>query len=424
MKYIKPIASLLIFITITFLSIQVIQKSHINQKYKRDYAELNHFKYGMFSVDAWKEQVTSIIVDEIDKLYLTQKNKATIKKQLEKNLVILIDKVAARIKKSNEDSPMKQTIIENFMDMDEIKKGVPDYADAIMKEMSTSKAENQMKTMLKEKIEKYMKETFDTQDTSRKDKIVLKSGAVDEESAKDKIEKIIIVNHNVISEQVMIIIILAVLLFIMEGFSKGPLRPIQYFLLSLTLIVMLIVGVTTPMIDMEAKIAHMSFMLFDHPISFENQVLYFQSKSILDVFWVMIKHKEIQMKVVGVLVVGFSIVFPALKMLSSLGYYYNYLNARKNRLIQFFVEKSGKWSMADVLVVAIFMAYIGFNGIINSQLSSMAQSSPEVDLITTNGTNLQPGYYLFLTFTILSMFLAGFIKNRPYEPNQYDKTQI
>jgi hypothetical protein len=102
-------------------------------------------------------------------------------------------------------------------------------------------------------------------------------------------------------------------------------------------------------------------------------------------------------------------------MLSSLAYYYNYCKARQYRLIQFFVEKSGKWSMADVLVVAIFMSYIGFNGIINSQLSSMSETSPNLELVTTNGTSLQPGYYLFLTYTILAMFLANFLKNRPYD---------
>lgn len=415
MKYLKMIVTLLIFITISVLSYQVIQNSHHNQKYKRDYAELNHFKYGLFSVDAWKEQLSTIITDEIDKLYLTPTNKATLKKHLEKSLGILIDKVAERIKKSNADSPMKQTIIENFMDLEEIKKGIPDYANAIMTEMSSSKTENQIKTMLKTRIDNYMKVTFDTQDKSLKEKIVSKIGYGNEEMAKDDLQKIITRNQEIISEQAMIIVILAILMFIIEAFTKGPLIPYHYFILTFTLLVMMLVGVTTPMIDMEAKISHMSFVLFDHPISFDNQVLYFQSKSILDVFWVMIKHKEIQMKLVGVLVVGFSVIFPILKMLSSFAYYYNYCQARKYRLIRFFVEKSGKWSMADVLVVAIFMAYIGFNGIINSQLASMAETAPNLELITTNGTSLQPGYYLFLTYTILAMFLANFLKNRPYQ---------
>jgi uncharacterized paraquat-inducible protein A len=176
---------------------------------------------------------------------------------------------------------------------------------------------------------------------------------------------------------------------------------------------MMVTGVTTPMIDMEAKIAHLNFILFDHPINFDNQVLYFQSKSILDVFWVMITHKEIKMKLVGLLVVGFSIVFPLLKMMSCFLYYYNFLKARSSKIINFFVLQSGKWSMADVLVVAIFMAYIGFNGIINSQLGSMSEASTNTELITTNGTSLQPGYYIFLAYVILAMFLSHMLKTRP-----------
>jgi hypothetical protein len=81
----------------------------------------------------------------------------------------------------------------------------------------------------------------------------------------------------------------------------------------------------------------------------------------------------------------------------------------------FFVTQSGKWSMADVLVVAIFMAYIGFNGIINSQLDTMSEAYTNLELITTNGTSLQPGYNIFLCYVILAMFLSHFIKNRPHE---------
>ena len=43
-------------------------------------------------------------------------------------------------------------------------------------------------------------------------------------------------------------------------------------------------------------------------------------------------------------------------------------------MVRFFVLKSGKWSMADVMVVAIFMAYIGFNGIITSQFGQFSSA--------------------------------------------------
>lgn len=73
--------------------------------------------------------------------------------------------------------------------------------------------------------------------------------------------------------------------------------------------------------------------------------------------------------------------------------------------------------MADVLVVAIFMAYIGFNGIINNQLDELKEFTTDVTMLTTNGTTLMPGLYIFMTYTILAMFLSGFIKNRPYDCN-------
>ncbi|MBA2405100.1 MAG: paraquat-inducible protein A [Bdellovibrionales bacterium] len=414
MKHVKLAVSIIIFFSISFLGYQMITGSMKNQKFKRDYAEINHFKYGLFSVDAWKEQLTVIITDEIDKLYLTRKNKDTLKDHLETQLGVLIDKVFERIRKNNKGSPLKQSIMDEFLKVDEVKQGIPEYAQAILKEMSKSKSENQIKGMLKDKIEHYVRETFDTKDATLKQIIIAESGMEDEDGARKKIKEVLLRNHEVISEQALIIIVLAIVLFIFEGLTKGPLLPSHYFILTATLLVMMIVGVTTPMIDMEAKISNLSFVLFDHPIVFRDQVLYFQSKSILDVFWVMITHKEIQMKLVGVLVIGFSIVFPLFKMASSLLYYYDYCRARKYRIIRFFVEQSGKWSMADVLVVAIFMSYIGFNGIINSQLGNLGESTPNLELITTNGTNLQPGYYLFLAYTVLAMFLSLFLKNRPY----------
>jgi sRNA-binding regulator protein Hfq len=62
--------------------------------------------------------------------------------------------------------------------------------------------------------------------------------------------------------------------------------------------------------------------------------------------------------------------------------------------------------MADVMVVAIFMAYIGFNGIIGSQLDTLTESAKPVDIFTTNGTHLLGGFYLFLAFCISSLALS------------------
>jgi hypothetical protein len=395
---------------------QVIRNSISNQKNKNDYAELNHVKYGLFSVEEWKRQLAVILTEEINTLYLSKTTERELRKHIEVLLNALIDKVYNKIREGNLGSAegwAKQTFINIFISLKDIKKGIPEYADAIIHEMTKSETRGQIKTILNEQLKQYFNQTFDTQDTSQVSRILLRTDSKDIESARIKLNKAISVKHDLISKEAILLIILSVILCSLSGFSRQPLALSRYILLVLSLIMLLIAGVTTPMIDLEAKISQMSFVLMGHPIHFENQVLYFQSKSILDVFWIMITHKDIQMKFVGVLLITFSIFFPLLKIVSSLGYYYNYHRARENPVIKFFVLKSGKWSMADVMVVAIFMAYIGFNGIITSQLDQLSSASQELVILTTNGTSLQPGFYLFLTYTLLALFLSGFLTRKP-----------
>lgn len=406
------ISSVLIIISSVILGHQIISNSISNQKNKNDYAELNHIKYGLLSVDEWKRQITAILTEEINTLSLSKTNKRELRKHIKVLLNTLINKVAKKIRQGNLDSEagwVKQSLINIFVSLKDIKKGIPEYADAVIHEMTKSKTIAQVKTMLNKKLELYVSQTFEIQDTSQMKRILFRTDSKDIESARIKLNKAISVNHDLIIKEAILLILLSVILFSLCGFSRQPLVPSRYILLVLSLIILLAVGVTTPTIDMEAKISQMSFVLMGHPIHFENQVLYFQSKSILDVFWIMITHKDIQMKFIGILLITFGIVFPLLKITSSLGYYFNYHQARENPVIRFFVLKSGKWSMADVMVVAIFMAYIGFNGIITNQLGHLSSIDQEIVILTTNGTSLQPGYFLFLTYNLLALFLSGFL---------------
>ena len=68
--------------------------------------------------------------------------------------------------------------------------------------------------------------------------------------------------------------------------------------------------------------------------------------------------------------------------------------------------------MTDVMIIAIFMAYIGFNGVISSQFGKLHSGKEEIVLLTTNGTSLQPGFYLFMTYTLLALFLSEFLTRK------------
>lgn len=421
MRRLTPYLYLAVIIAAAFLCQHIISVSIANQRNKNDLAELNHVKYGLFSVDEWKRQVTAILVMEISKLNLSDANERELRKHVEIQLNALIDNVDKRIRESNSGSAggwIRQSLINIFVGLDDIKKGIPEYAEAVIREATKSKTTAQIKSMLNRQLAVLAAQTFDTQDTTRMRRILYRTDSRDVAGARIYLDKAISVGQTMIAREAILLILLSVVLFSVSGFSKGPLPSFRYASLLLLLVMLLIVGVTTPMIDMEAKISQMSFVLAGYPIHFENQVLYFQSKSIVDVFWIMITHQDIQMKLVGVLVITFSIFLPLLKIASTLGHYYNYRRARENLVVNFLVFKSGKWSMADVMVVAIFMAYIGFNGIISSQFGQLGSASQELVILTTNGTSLQPGYYLFLTYTLLALFLSGLLSRSPQAPGR------
>lgn len=418
MKQLNLILSMIMVIASVFLCERIISNSLSNQKNKNDYAELNHVKYGLLSIEEWVRQINAILVDEINKMYLSKANERVLRKHVKVLLNTLIDKVDRQIRAENAETAggqLKQSFINVFVNLDDIKKGIPEYADAVMHEMTKSQSRREIKAMLNEQLEQYSRQTFDTQDKTQLNRILLGTGSQDIETARLKLNEAILALDKLIFRDAVLLIVLCVIPFAMFGFSKQPLAPTRYIHLALSLAILLIAGVTTPMIDMEATISEMSFVLMGHSVQFANQILYFQSKSILDVFWIMVTHKDFLMKFVGVLLITFSIVFPLLKLAASLGYYYNYRHARNNPVIKFFVFKSGKWSMADVMVIAIFMAYIGFNGIITSQLGKLSSASQEMVILTTNGTSLLPGFYLFMTFALLALFLSGFLTRKPLE---------
>ena len=67
--------------------------------------------------------------------------------------------------------------------------------------------------------------------------------------------------------------------------------------------------------------------------------------------------------------------------------------------------------MADVMVVSIFMAYLGLDSMIENELKKLVEQSAPVNVITSNGTNLQVGFFLFLGFVLSSFVLSILVEN-------------
>ena len=173
--------------------------------------------------------------------------------------------------------------------------------------------------------------------------------------------------------------------------------------------IFLLIGLFLPMLNIDARISSLQFKLLGENLTFTDQILYYKSKSIMEMAMILLSQSQIKIILVGVLVLVFSILFPITKLISSI--YKLYKPKTKNKLMDFMIYKSGKWSMADVFVVAVFMSYIGFSGIISDQLSQLEKIKGQLNIFTTNHSELQHGFFFFSGFVLLSILISQTIKN-------------
>ena len=184
--------------------------------------------------------------------------------------------------------------------------------------------------------------------------------------------------------------------------SRGAVVVLMLFCLAL-----LAGGVLSPMLEVEARVTKIDATLLGTPIEFHDQSLYYRSKTVFEVFQTLIHMGRPEMTLVGVLVILFSVVFPTLKMLALGAASFRPALLRTNRFVKLLAFELSKWSMADVMVLAIFMSFVAFNGVIGSAFDGL-RGVPNVQqvLIPTNASKILPGYYLFIGFCVASIPLS------------------
>ncbi len=406
----------LLLVTIAILATQLINTLRSQQRLAADLAELNDIDYGLLNADAWLLQLSAIAEKKIDQFEVTAKNRAALKVNLERVLETLITEADRYMRKQKKDKSWwkrtKGRIRDSLIDIEQIKRGIPTYADRILDEMSKPKARQQLKEFLKNLLDNVSDSTFSTVDDSRVKAVHAQYQCTERASCTEIIHPRIEAHKALALRQAIALLGLTALLFAAVWTAPGRRGPSRLALLAACCAVLMLCGVLTPMLEIEARISELRFVLLGEPVVFTNQILYFQSKSVLDVVEILARTGAPEMILVGVLLMLFSVIFPLAKLAASLIYVYNLRGWRESKLIRFFALKSGKWSMADVFVVAMFMAYIGFRGLAANQLSDFAAAGgADVEVLTTNGTSLQIGFFMFLAFCLASLTTSTLIES-------------
>jgi hypothetical protein len=177
---------------------------------------------------------------------------------------------------------------------------------------------------------------------------------------------------------------------------------LKYLALGLAIVsaIFLVVGVLTPILEIGFYKDDLNIPIkfnalghdFDWSKQFDGRIYFFyQIKSIAGVIQLLYESGNI---LVATCILLFSVITPVTKLICTFIVIFSN-RYKKSRVLNFIVQYLGKWSMADVFVVAFYLAYFSFQ-----QISTGIETE----------ANSLIGMYFFLGFVILSLLSSTFLK--------------
>lgn len=394
------------------------------EEIKLDHSNINNISYGLLSVEQWRDEVAAIVNKQVKHFKLTPKQKLELQKEVESVLYALIHKAEAMVnqKPKSVGGKIRKLVVKTFVKTDKIKAQVPAFARSIIAKADNQDQKSKLSDLAMQKFEDL--QHSDAMDSTLRANHALfnsmyrKYQVNDTEQLNAKLDKELqLIRTEMYRYCFFMLGCIVIVLGLWWVFRKRVDLHGTLFIMSLLFaFILLAVGLSASMIEVDCRIKTLDLVLLGEHVTFKDQVLFYESKSILGVVEVLIKQPAADSIAVGVLILCFSILFPVMK-LSSTGIHL--LSKRKiaeNRIIKYFAFQSGKWSMADVIVIAILMTYIGLNGLLDKQLAMLNIKGSDLTLITTNNTALQPGYIIFISFVLYGLILSTILKYiTPYD---------
>ncbi len=114
---------------------------------------------------------------------------------------------------------------------------------------------------------------------------------------------------------------------------------------------------------------------------------------------------------VASLILLFGVVVPALKGLLVVWALLTHSASSAHRLVGF-LRRIGKWSMADVMVVALFLAYLSTRYQEDVTRESLSLFGAKLDVVLSSQmiSSLEPGFYWFLAYCLVSLATLEILK--------------
>ena len=394
-----------------------IEQKQIEEK-EAIYAEIHRINYGLFNMQAWKEKAFYVFTGHISQFKISPSAYKEAETELRKYLYSVYEKYLADgslfndvFEKAEKNGKVNKMILKLFKDNIasqvealNIKSQIPAMAKQLAAELKNN--EPRFQELMQQELVRLLqfKDKYSFRDP--------RQALFDQLGCKNAAEARSLLNQQLIHHKshqyqlnlALMVLVITTLIYLTWLYLKSS--P-AWAVGGMTLFSMLLLalGISLPMIVIDARLNSFVFNLFEQDLSFDEQIVFYQSKSILDVTKNLIESTGFDLKLVGVMILCFSVIFPLIKLVLG-GVFLQYPMLQGSRFARNTIFYLGKWSMADVFVVALFMAYIGFYGLFDAQLHQLENNKGGFAIETVNYTHLSAGALFFTTYCLLSIVLG------------------
>jgi len=397
--YFRLAAAAILLLPAIWFSWKTVDGLAARRLIRTDLAEIENARYGILSADQWRTIIGPMLNAQIDQLDFKGQSKS-LRPQVQRALNALLDKMDA-----DKPSGIQGMFVSKMIAS--LRPKVPEYTNVVMAQLVNKGTEKGFKDSIRGVLANAVANTFGNTDMSTYNAILHHYGCASGAACEQTLGQQIAAADTQLNRDYLTVLACAALAFILLMIGTPTLSRAAVVVLMSFCIAMGVGGVLSPMLEVEVRVTKIDATLLGTPIEFRDQSLYYRSKTVYEVFQTLIHMGRPEMSVVGVLVILFSVVFPTLKMLALAASLFRPTLLRTNRFVKLLAFELSKWSMADVMVLAIFMSFVAFNGVIGSAFDGL-RSVPNVQqvLIPTNASKILPGYYLFIGFCVSSILLS------------------
>lgn len=385
---------------------------------KTDLAELRSVRFGLLDPANWRDPLAAAVAREIGRIASNEAARGEVRQAVSGAIARSIEtsgeKLIERMRESTSPALWRLSGLETA-----ITRTVQSLAQSEAVRTSTEKLTNEalsglerpasiasIEAVVRKRLDEALASQADPEARALDRERVQGYGGGDRKLAQDRLAARISAGSSIQAWLLAALaLVVAPMIMLSAGGSAGttPRRQQARIATAIAAVVLLATALGLPMIEVEARLVDLRIQLSGEWLEFRDQVLFFSSKSVWSIAFGLATLGSAGSTAIALMIVALCAVLPVAKF-STLALTTLRGRPARSGLAQWLVNSSGKWSMADVFVIAILMAFIGFNGLADHQLARIGLLAPGSE--TENATRLGVGLYLFAAHVLLGMALG------------------